>query len=208
MRWTWLLPRKPRSVRSFAVAWKRLRGPAGVALVGRDGAAQRDAAAAAQRAERGLEVLAADVVEVDVDAVRRGRAQQLVDRAVVVVEGGVEAELVAQVRDLVGRAGAADHAVAAQLGDLRGERADRAGGGRDPDDVAVAQLGGVQQPGVRGEADAAERAEVGLGGRGRAVEPRERPEPAQRRLARAHDRVLAPAGRVPDEVAGREAVGA
>jgi len=95
--------------------------------------------------------------------------------------------------------------MAAQLGDLRDQRADRAGRGGDPDDVAVAQLGDVQQTRVRGQADAAERAEIGLHGRDRAVEARECPEATQRGLARADERILAPAGGVPDEIAGGEA---
>ena len=70
---------KPRSVSRLPTASidvaRAGRGLGGV--VGRDRAAQRDAAVLLQRADRGLEVLAADVVEVDVDAVRRGRAQLL-----------------------------------------------------------------------------------------------------------------------------------
>ena len=47
----------------------------------------------------------------------------LAHRAVLVVERGVEAELVGQLRDLLGRSGAADHPRgAAQLGDLAGHR--------------------------------------------------------------------------------------
>ena len=84
------------------LAWMasaRLRGPGdglGGVVVG-DGAADRDAAAEAQRADRGLEVVAADVVEVDVDAVGRRLAQQVGDAAVLVVERGVEAEVARQV---------------------------------------------------------------------------------------------------------------
>ena len=81
----------------------RLRGPGrrlGV-VVDRDRAADRDAPAEAERTDRGLEVVAADVVEVDVDAVGRGLAQQVGDAAVLVVEGRVEAEVVEQVVDLL-----------------------------------------------------------------------------------------------------------
>ena len=91
--------------RRLPIGLRQLRGRrGGVVVVAGDRSAQGDAAAQAQGVDRRREVLAADVVEVDVDAVRRGLAQQLGDRAVVVVERGVEAELVAQPRDLLGRA--------------------------------------------------------------------------------------------------------
>jgi hypothetical protein len=83
-------------------------------------------------------VIAADVVEVHVDAVGRGLAQPVDDGAVVVVERRVETELVEQVADLLLGPGASDDTVAAQLGDLRREAANRAGGRGDPDDVPLA----------------------------------------------------------------------
>ena len=46
-------------------------------VVAGDRAAQRGPAAVVERAERGLEVVAADVVEVDVDAVGGGGGQLL-----------------------------------------------------------------------------------------------------------------------------------
>src|SRR2546430_5647021 len=58
---------------------------------------------------RGLEVVAADVVEVEVDAVRGGGREQVGDRAVVVVERGVETELVEQVADLLLRPRSEEH---------------------------------------------------------------------------------------------------
>ena len=85
-------------------------------------------------------------------------------RPVVVVEGGVEPELVEEEADLVRRSGAADDAVAAKLGDLRREAADRAGRRRDPDDVALTQLGAVDEADVGGQAHVADRAEELLGG--------------------------------------------
>src|SRR5665811_203359 len=82
-------------------------------------------------------MLTANVVVVDVDAVRRRRRQKLSRKALVVVEGSIEGELVADVANLCCGAGAADDTrCAAQLGDLAGETADRAGGARDEDDVS------------------------------------------------------------------------
>ncbi len=80
------------------------------------------------REDRRFELLAADVVEVDVDPVGCGGAQRL-RRTVVVVEGRVGAELVAHVRGFFGRARRTDHAQARALRELHDHRADRAGGG-------------------------------------------------------------------------------
>ena len=187
---------------------EQVRRPARHRVVLRNGAAERDPPAAAQRPDGGFEVAAADVVEVDVDAVGRRRTQQVGDRRVAVVERGVEPEVVDQVRDLGVRAGAANHAVTLELRDLRRDAADRAGRGGHPDDVAGAKRGDVEQPDVRGQPDPAERAEVRLRRGGIDVDGRQRAEPAERRLAGAHGRVIAPAGRVPHVVAGREPRGA
>src|SRR5829696_3201332 len=62
-------------------------GRGGRVVVG-DRAAQGDAAVAPQRADRRLEVRAADVVEVDVDAARRGPAQLFEQRRGVIVKRG------------------------------------------------------------------------------------------------------------------------
>ena len=130
------------------------------------------------------------------------------DRAVPVVERRVEPELVEEVADLLLRSGAADHAVAAELGDLGGQAADRAGGCGAPDDVPFSQLRRVDQPGVRGHAHRAERPEVLLRRRHRGVDPGQRGDARQRRLARGDDRVVAPTLRTPDAVTRLEALGA
>ena len=202
------LPRKPRSVSPCAIAWKRLRGPGAPLARSYSETAphratrppRRSAPSAASRCA------AADVVEVDVDAVGRGGAQRRRDRRRAVVERRVEPELVAQVRDLRGGPGAPDHAVPAQLCQLGGEAPDGARRGGHPDDVAAAQLRGGEEPGVGRQAHPAERAQVPLGRRERRVQARERAEAAERGLVRADDGVVAPAGRVPDGVAGREPV--
>ena len=178
----------------------QLEGRGGVVVVARDRPAQGRAAARAQGVDRRGEVLAADVVEVDVDAVRRGLAQQLGDLAVVVVERGVEAELVFDPRDLLGRAGGADHGVALELRDLAGERADGARGAAHEHHVALAQLRDVQQADVRGQARHPEHAdERGL-----------RHARGRRRSSRACSALdhgdLTPAEAVQDEVALGEPV--
>jgi hypothetical protein len=124
----------------------------------------------------------------------------------VVVEGGVEAELVEQVADLRRRPCTADDAVAAQLGDLCREAADGAGRGRDPDHVALAQLGGVDQADPGGERHVADGAEELLRRRERGVDPRERAHAPERGLASPDHGVVAPAPGVRDRVTGHEAL--
>ena len=127
-------------------------------------------------------MLAAHVVEVNVNPVRGGIAQQLGDGSGAVVERGIEAEVGEKLGHLRVRAGAPYHAVPAGLGDLGGEPADRARGRRDPDDVTVPQLRGLEQTGPGGQADTAKGAEVGLRWRGRDVEAPKGAEAAQGRL--------------------------
>jgi len=153
-------------------------------------------------------VIASDVVEVDVDALGRRLAQQIDDGPIVVVERRVEAELVEQESDLCFGPCAPDHAVAAELGNLRREASDSARGRRHPDDVSVAQLGRVDQPGIRGHAHRAERPEVRLSRRNRCVDHGKRCDARERRLTGGDDGVVAPALRMPDGVARDEPVGA
>ena len=153
-------------------------------------------------------MVAADVVEVDVDPVRCGFPQQLRDRACVVVERRVEAELAEQLRDLFRRARAPDHPVAAQLRELGDDAPDGARRRRHPDLVALTEAGHPQEARVRREAVGAEQAEVGLWRGVRHVEAPQRTEATERLLAGRDDRIVAPAGRVPDGVALGESLGA
>ena len=86
-------------------------------------------------------------------------ASCLHDRLVAIVERGVEAELVAQQRDFLGGAGAANHGAAALLGDLAGDAADGAGRARDEHDVARLDLGELE-PDPRRMPGHAEHAEI------------------------------------------------
>jgi hypothetical protein len=77
--------------------------------------------------------------------------------------------------------------VAADLRHLRREAPDRAGRGRDPDQVALAQLRDPEQPGVSREAASSEDAEERLGRRELRVDADERGDAAERGLARLDD---------------------
>ena len=79
-------------------------------VVGRDQAADGHAAVDLQPvADRDHDV-AADVLEIQVDAVRGQPVQRLADVLVLVVDGGVEPELLGQPAAFVGAAGDADDA--------------------------------------------------------------------------------------------------
>ena len=93
-------------------------------VVGRDVAAQHDAAAIGEPAQHGVEQLAADVVEEDVDASRRELLEARRDVFGLVVDARVEAELVDDPRALGRAAGDADDVRAAQLRDLARDRPD------------------------------------------------------------------------------------
>ena len=87
------------------------------------------------------------------------RLAQLRHHAVVVVEGGVEAELL-EPGDLLRRAGAADHLAAAELDQLAHQAADSTGRAGDEDGLAGLQVGDSDEPGPRGEARHAQDAEI------------------------------------------------
>ena len=137
-------------------------------------------------------MVAADIVEIDVDPLGRGVRQRLDDRPGLVVDRRVGAEREHPFA-FVGAAGRADHIHALGLGDLHHRRSDRAGGGRDEDDVALLRLGDPEQPEIGGAAGEAEIAEPLM------VLDRQRRHLVER-LGRPRRR-LAPAEHVEDGVA-------
>src|SRR5580698_690981 len=109
--------------------------------VARDHPADGCPAASAQEVDRCLQVIAADVVEVEIDALRRDPAQLTDEVTGAVVHGRAQPERVSKVPRLVGASGGSDHERgAAGLGQLGCHRADGAGGGRYPDPVARLHL--------------------------------------------------------------------
>src|SRR5262249_34971852 len=100
-----------------------------------------------------------DVVEEHVDAAFGALLERLVDVLVLVVDGGVEAQLLDEIAALGGAAGKADDAAALQARDLSDERAYCPGGAPDADGLARLGLADVEQPEVGGDAGHAERAE-------------------------------------------------
>ena len=119
-----------------------LRGPgvARLVVVARDRPARGDAAVVAHAGDRRFEVIAADVVEVHVDAVGCGGGRAACRTlAVAVVECGIEAELVASgCATFAAEPALPIDEAAALLGELAGDAAD--GAGRAGDEHAIAGL--------------------------------------------------------------------
>ena len=150
----------------------------------------------ARRAERGVEDLAADVVEVDVDPLRAVLAQARGDVLRLVVDRRVEAELLDDVGALLGAARDPDGAAVLQLRELSDDPADRAGGAGDDDGLARDRFADVEQPEVGGHAGHAERAQIHGQRRQRRVDLLQR--------GGVRDRILLNAEQAGDEVAGGE----
>jgi 6-phospho-beta-glucosidase len=170
-------------------------GQLGGVVVG-DRPAHGDAAVGVEYRQRGFQVVAADVVEVDVDALGRGLAELAEDGGGLVVEGGVEADL-AQPADLFIAAGAADHPGGAlELGDLAGHAAHRAGRAGDEHYVARLQRGDVEQADVGRQRGHAEHPQVS-----RRRQPRSAGYVGELlRVPGGQDRLVPPAQIVQDQV--------
>jgi hypothetical protein len=140
---------------------------------------------------------AADIVEVDVDAVRARVLQRRPHVVALVVDAGVVSVQLLQVRHLLGRAGDPDHPAApGDPRELADDLADGTGRGRDDDRVTRLRLPHVEEAEVRREPGAAEHVQRRLDGRHRRVDLAER--------AAAGDGVLLPAELADDGVAGSE----
>ena len=112
--------------------------------------------------------LAADVLEVHVDAVRRGGRELLAPVGGRAVHAGVEAKLLDGVPALLRAARDPHRAGAARLDDLAGDRADGAAGRRDHHGLARLRLHELE-PDVGGDARVAERPEEGGERRGQRI---------------------------------------
>src|SRR5687767_11706854 len=98
-------------------------------IVVRDQPADRHPCEGVQKREDGVPDLAADILEIDVDALRASRSQAFAEICRAVIESCLEAELLGEVARLLLAARYADDAASPQLGDLPDHGADRAAGG-------------------------------------------------------------------------------
>src|SRR5690606_11226953 len=142
----------------------------GVVVVG-DQAADGDAGEVVEQADDRIQHLAADIFEVDVDAIGAGCPELAFESLVTVVDGGIEAQLVHHIVTLVVGAGDADHATALELSDLADYAADRTGRGRNHHGFTFLGLPQLQQADVGGEAWHAQYAQGGADGREVRIQP-------------------------------------
>jgi len=153
-----------------------------LAVIAGDHPAQGDAAERVHAAQHGIQDVAAHVLEVGVDAVRRGLLEHRVEVLRVlgglVVDAGVEAQLVDHVIALVLAAGETHDAAALELGELADHATDRARGGADRHGLAGLGVHDPVQAIPRRHARHADRAQVGR----------------QRNMARVHLLHAAPVG--------------
>ena len=172
-------------------------GGGGVVL--RDRTAKRDAREEVEVAQNGVGDRAADIVEIDVDAVGAGGAEGRIEILLgLVVDAGIEAEVILHEGAFLGAARDADGAAAHELGDLAHDLADGTGGSRHHDRLAGLGLADMQQAEIGGHARHAEHAVGGRDRRDRGID-----------LAQggaAADRIFLPAETVLDDVADLEAV--
>src|SRR3954451_1279896 len=103
-------------------------------------------------------MIAPDIVEVDVDAVRRDRGEALENWTVAIVDDLVGAEGTDEVT-LLAAAGRANHGHAPGLGELHHDRTDSSRRRRDEDDVTLLGAGDVEEPEIGSRAGNPEHAE-------------------------------------------------
>jgi hypothetical protein len=109
-------------------------------IVGGDHATQHDARSDLEAQEDGVHDLATDVLEVEVDPVRRGCGEVLAPGLGVSIDAVVEAERVDDVATLLAASGDTHHGRASRLRELAGDRSDSPGGGGNDDGIARAGL--------------------------------------------------------------------
>ena len=170
-------------------------------IVGGHQAADRHPAVDLQTVEHRDHDVAADILEVQIDAVGGQTVQRLADILVLVIDGRVEAEFVGQPGALLRTARDADDATPALFGDLPRDGAHRAGGRRDDDGLAFLGLQHIGDAEIGGQTGHAEHGHIGRQRQaGRAVD--------RAQAAFRHDRIVGPAARGRhDDIACFEAAG-
>ena len=140
--------------------------------VARDHSAENNSRFWRQPPEHRVEDVTAHVVEVDVDALRAVLFERRAEIVVLVVDAGVEAEVLDDNPALLRSPGDADHAGAEDPGDLPGDRTGGAGRGGDHHGVARLRAADLSHPeigrGTAGSVNAHDRALVILPGDRRA----------------------------------------
>lgn len=127
--------------------------------VARDESAENDATVEVHAVENGFHDFAADVFKVDIDTVGSGSSKLFLPLGVLVVDGGVEAEVVFNPFTFFVGTSDADDAAAVNLANLAGDAAGGTGGGGDDQGFTGLRLADLEQAEVGGETIDAESAE-------------------------------------------------
>src|ERR1051325_1997895 len=130
-------------------------------IIFRDHAAHDHAAEIVEAGKDGVLHRAADILEIDIDAVWAGLIERRAEIGIAMVERRVEAKLVLDVAALVGATGDPDHPRTLALGELSGDGADRARGGRHDNGLAFFRLADIGETDIGGHGRHAEDAERG-----------------------------------------------
>ncbi len=122
-----------------------------ICIVSADHAADRDAAEGTQGTHGRIEMGAADIVEIDIDAIRRsaGKGGRQIGRRLV-IDHRIDADF-AQESAFGGTTGGADNARAHDAAQLTGNRPDRARRRRDEQGFTRFQLRDAGEPGIGAE---------------------------------------------------------
>src|SRR5271157_4233354 len=115
----------------------------------------------AEDVERGLELRTAGVIEINVNAFGSAFLQVAERLAGPIVEGVIRLELVAQVGNFLGRAGAGEHAASVHLGQLAGGATHGARASGYEHGFAVLQVGDAKQANPRRHSGHSEDSQIG-----------------------------------------------
>ncbi len=136
----------------------------GCAVILRYRPATGDASVIVHAEQHGFENVAAHIVEIDVDALRRRLAERLAHGLGLVVDGRIEAEFVGEELAFRRAARDADHGAALDLGDLPDDGADGARRGGDDHRLAGLRLADFKKPEIGGQpSNAIDAEKVGEG---------------------------------------------
>ena len=119
----------------------------------------RDARKVVQRRQHRIQNLPADILEVNIDAVRTVRFQTFSQLGLAMVDAGIESEFVLNEAAFLFAPGNADGPAAFDLGDLADQRTDGARSRSDDDALSGLRFSNVQQTSIRAEARHAEHTE-------------------------------------------------
>src|SRR6266478_3895565 len=112
-----------------------------------------------QQRQHRIEYWAADILEIDIDAIRTGRFQIFAQLGLAMIEARVESELVLNEAALLFASGNADNPAALDLCDLADHRPDSTRGRSDDNSLSGVGFSDIQQARIGSESRHAEHAQ-------------------------------------------------